>query len=392
MPQCERLCKGMAAIYYGKMMRFSDESLLEWAKTWISEHWECNPASCKIEPLTHGGSARRYFRITHAGDASLSLIASAYNPEERKENDLFVSIAHFLQKEIGLATPQIYAHDPTRCGILMEDAGSNDLFSLRTSPPEIISDAYLKTIRALVPLYAEGLKKAEASRLQLMPGFDLSVYTWEQNYFLDHAVKQFAQIPLSDSSLVAVAQEMKAIADCLLAAPRTLVHRDLQSQNVLIRHGQPIFIDFQGMRVGTYFYDLASLIYDPYMSFDKNFRESFIKLCYEQLIPTPLRASSIESFTLCLKTAAAQRLMQALGAYGNLGLNLGKPHFLKYISPASRLLGEALSEIRAALKIGVTLENLSLELLRSAQAASCQARISCSDSTVDPTRAPRWLA
>ena len=41
---------------------------------------------------------------------------------------------------------------------------------------------------------------------------------------------------------------------------------------------------------------------------------------------------------------AAQRLMQALGAYGNLGRNLGKTEFLRFIPIALPRLIDVLSE------------------------------------------------
>ena len=47
--------------------------------------------------------------------------------------------------------------------------------------------------------------------------------------------------------------------------PRCFVHRDFQSQNIVIKDGAACFIDFQGMRPGLPQYDLASLLYDPYV-------------------------------------------------------------------------------------------------------------------------------
>ena len=44
------------------------------------------------------------------------------------------------------------------------------------------------------------------------------------------------------------------------------MHRDFQSQNIILREGQAYLIDFQGMRPGLAEYDLASLLYDPYVS------------------------------------------------------------------------------------------------------------------------------
>ena len=35
----------------------------------------------------------------------------------------------------------------------------------------------------------------------------------------------------------------------------------------MIKNGQPVLIDFQGLRKGCLFYDLGSLICDPYVTF-----------------------------------------------------------------------------------------------------------------------------
>jgi aminoglycoside/choline kinase family phosphotransferase len=43
------------------------------------------------------------------------------------------------------------------------------------------------------------------------------------------------------------------------------VHRDFQSQNIIARSGHAYLIDFQGMRPGLAEYDLASLLFDPYV-------------------------------------------------------------------------------------------------------------------------------
>ena len=51
---------------------------------------------------------------------------------------------------------------------------------------------------------------------------------------------------------------LQEIADRLASFPRVLVHRDFQSQNIIIRNGQAHLIDFQGMRPGLAEYDLAS--------------------------------------------------------------------------------------------------------------------------------------
>jgi len=44
------------------------------------------------------------------------------------------------------------------------------------------------------------------------------------------------------------------------------MHRDFQSKNLMIKNEQIFVIDFQGARLGPPSYDLASLLFDPYVN------------------------------------------------------------------------------------------------------------------------------
>jgi aminoglycoside/choline kinase family phosphotransferase len=127
-----------------------------------------------------------------------------------------------------------------------------------------------------------------------------------------------------------ISAELEALAERLLSTPPVLVHRDLQSQNVMIRDGEPVLIDFQGMRPGSPLYDLGSLLCDPYVTFPEEGRDEL--LLYYHGISGSLYPW--DRFRELFLLASAQRLMQALGAYGFLGLKREKPHFLNHIRPA----------------------------------------------------------
>jgi aminoglycoside/choline kinase family phosphotransferase len=118
---------------------------------------------------------------------------------------------------------------------------------------------------------------------------------------------------------------------------RCLVHRDLQSQNVMIRDGEPFLIDFQGVRFGSPFYDLGSLLCDPYVSFSDNERHELLSFYYG------LTKGDLDwaTFQGSFWEASAQRLMQALGAYGFLGLEKRIKAFLAHIPAGLRNLHRA---------------------------------------------------
>ena len=126
------------------------------------------------------------------------------------------------------------------------------------------------------------------------------------------------------------------LATSLTGMPKTLVHRDFQSENIMVRDQQVYLIDYQGLRLGRPEYDVASLIYDPYVNLDRSEREELINYYGDNHVKTEQ-----SQFRQRLAMCAAQRLMQALGAYGNLGLNMGKPKYLEFIEPAMANIVEA---------------------------------------------------
>ena len=132
---------------------------------------------------------------------------------------------------------------------------------------------------------------------------------------------------------------LKKIAERLATFARVLVHRDFQSQNIILRHGQAHLIDFQGMRPGLAEYDLASLLYDPYVHLTAPERAELLRF-YGATAEVD-DAAFAEKFRLC----TLQRLMQALGAYAYLGLVKGNRVFLAHIPVALRSLGEVVAAI-----------------------------------------------
>ncbi|MEY5013310.1 MAG: hypothetical protein RLY69_1025, partial [Verrucomicrobiota bacterium] len=88
----------------------------------------------------------------------------------------------------------------------------------------------------------------------------------------------------------------------------------------------------QGLRRGRQEYDLASLIFDPYLDHNAEEREALLEL-WEDIADERPEASL---FHQC----ASQRLMQALGAYANIVHNRGDEWYRPHIATAARLLGE----------------------------------------------------
>jgi N-acetylmuramate 1-kinase len=292
-----------------------------------------NVDEIKISPIEKGGSDRKFYRVRCSAEQSLILVK--YNLE-REENRHYVQIAQFLE-EHEIRAPRIYYHDADEGLIWLEDLGESDLFSYRGETWLVRRAFYESALDEVGKLHRLPESICIEMRQHLPAEFNAALYLWEQNYFFENCLGRYFEIDQTKIDNAAKLPCFAEIADELANQSRVLVHRDFQSQNILIRNGQAYLIDFQGMRPGLAQYDLASLLYDPYVDLIEAEREELLEhYCGEK--PS-------DDFRETLRLCAMQRLMQALGAYGFLGLVKGHTHFLQHIPKAVNSLREVVSEI-----------------------------------------------
>jgi len=198
--------------------------------------------------------------------------------------------------------------------------------------------------------------ESSAIRDELPAEFNAALYLWERNYFFENCLGRHFKIDNVKLAALATLPALREIAERLAGLPRVLVHRDFQSQNILMRNGQAYLIDFQGMRPGLAQYDLASLLYDPYVDVASEERDELIAYYREQQIRNGFNVNG--EFDSTLRLCAIQRLMQALGAYGFLGLVKGHKQFLEHIPAAVKSLRRIVEPIEGLQQLGTVLARL----------------------------------
>jgi hypothetical protein len=307
----------------------------------------------KIKPIEKGGSDRNFYRIRCSEEQSLVLVK--YNLE-REENRHYVPIAKFLDAH-GIRVPKIYFHDPAEGLIWIEDLGDTDLYGYHRESWLVRRAFYESALDQIVTLHSLPESICVEVKEHLPAEFNAALYAWEQNYFFENCLGRYFKLDPSKCEELAALPALREIAERLARLSRVLVHRDFQSQNIIIRNGQAYLIDFQGMRPGLAEYDLASLLYDPYVDLTEAERAELIAYCREQQINKgmAINGESDSKLRLC----AMQRLMQALGAYGFLGLVKGHKHFLKHVPAAMKSLHSVVAEIAGLEKLERLLTELS---------------------------------
>ncbi len=284
----------------------------------LREYGAADADSCEFLPVSGGASGRSIARC--GGVLGIHWTAA------RADNNSFLPAAHGLAAA-GLRVPAVLAEADlgNGCGAcLVQDLGMLDLLSTKHAPRAKRIDAYEKTMRTLAPLY-----RLEPE-WELQPPFDHALYRWEQGYFAEHLLARHLGL---DAAAFMAQEAPDSMARWLAELPRVPVHRDCQSQNIMLHGGNAWLIDFQGMRPGRWEYDLASLLYDPYMELADDERDELLQLW--------LGISGQEWQADVFHACAMQRLMQALGAYGNIGYNQHNSWYLDMIPPGMSALRHA---------------------------------------------------
>jgi aminoglycoside/choline kinase family phosphotransferase len=310
--------------------------------------------SATVELLEKGGSDRKFYRIEAAGGMSLILVKYG---NLRDENRHYVAIAQFLAG-VGFRGPRIFFHDESEGLIWMEDLGDRDLWSYRDEPWSVRRTLYENTLDGLLILHTRAHVAYNGQPPILQAEFNSELYRWEQNYFFENCLGRFFNVDAEVRAEACDRERLDQIAELLAAKPRVFVHRDFQSQNIVIKEGEARFIDFQGMRPGLAQYDLASLLHDPYVSLTQAERDELLAYYIQGLRELGFEPAPDfeETFLLC----AMQRLMQALGAYGFLGLVKERPRFLDHIPRALDSLRGLVAQIPGLTQLDALLAALKL--------------------------------
>lgn len=286
-------------------------------------------------PLQQQGSARMFYRLkaevdaSHHGNAQILMVSHAEDVDFKR----FITFSKYL-RDAGCNVPEIYAYNAENYAVLMEDLGETTVRQALDQHGIDLSEIYAKIIAALVH-YNTAHTRVPPDNLEGLREFDYDYLRWETTYFRENFIERYAHYTYADGEKEALDAEFDFLARKVYEQPKVWMHRDCQSQNIMLTPQNQIgFVDFQGGRIGPLAYDLMSLLYDPYMPELAPYRDTLAELYRTQYVASQKISLSKETFQNYAHEAALQRLMQALGAYTFLALIKGKKHYLKFIPEA----------------------------------------------------------
>jgi aminoglycoside/choline kinase family phosphotransferase len=293
-----------------------------------------------------GGSGRKIIRLLNG---ELSTIGILYGV--REENLAFLEFSRHFRRH-GLPVPEIYAQDLEQGAYLEQDFGDTTLFELLSKhrsgeniDPEVV-EAYRKVVAILPRFQIEAGRDLNYDVSYPRSSFDRQSIAWDLNYFKYYFLR-LAGIPFNEQALE---DDFDRLANFLLKAEGNyFMYRDFQSRNIMLRGGQPFFLDYQGGRKGALQYDIASLLYDAKADLPPALRQELLDLYLVkvgELIPLDR-----EAFLQHYYPYVYIRIMQALGAYGFRGFYERRTHFLQSVPFALKNLRWLLHNVKLPVEL-----------------------------------------
>ena len=305
----------------------------------FEDHFGTPPAS--VLEIGADGSNRSYYRLV---GPAMETAVGAVGPDP-EENRAFISFSRAF-REGALPVPEIYGFDGKAGVWLQEDLGDTTLFDALVYArereegdfPRSMEPVYRRVLEELPRFQVEGGRLIDFNQAYPRAAFDRQSIKWDLNYFKYHFLK-LAHIPFSEQRLE---KDFLSLTRLLLRADTShFLYRDFQSRNIMLRDGDPWFIDYQGGRRGALQYDVASLLYDAKAAIPEAVRDRLLHH-YLDALESYVDVDR-ETFIHHYRAYVIVRVLQALGAYGYRGFYERKPRFLQSVPFAARNLERLLT-------------------------------------------------
>ncbi|MFC5524989.1 aminoglycoside phosphotransferase family protein [Rhodanobacter ginsengisoli] len=285
---------------------------LEWIRRILDD------ASLTLAPASADASFRSYWRTRHAGQSWILMDS----PPAQEDPAPWLEIGARLSAA-GLHVPEVRAQDLQQGFLLIEDLGSRLYLPALTDATvdALYGDAMDALLRMQRDVDVSGMQAYDRAFLQreleIMP-------EWFLGRHLGHspACEEWDVLEAGFTVLLHNALEQ----------PRCFVHRDYHSRNLLIvETNNPGIIDFQGALVGPISYDLASLLRDCYIAWDRPRVEAWAESYRQRLRDARLLAADVDRarFLRWFDLIGLQRHIKVLGIFCRLHYRDDKHGYLE---------------------------------------------------------------
>lgn len=270
-----------------------------------------------LESASVDASFRSYWRTHHDGRSWIVMDS----PPAQEDPRPWLEIGARLSVA-GLHVPAVQAQDLEQGFLLIEDLGSQ--LYLPALNDGTVDALYGHALNALLRMQRD----ADVSGMQ---PYDHAFLQRELEIMPEWFLRRHLDYTPECEEWDVLESAFTMLLHNALEQPRCFVHRDYHSRNLLITaNNNPGIIDFQGALHGPITYDLASLLRDCYIVWDRARVEAWVESYRLRLQAAQLIAAEVDRprFLRWFDLIGLQRHIKVLGIFCRLCYRDGKPGYL----------------------------------------------------------------
>lgn len=282
---------------------------LDTLKAWLETFFD--DADFIISKASDDASFRRYFRIERSNTTFIAMDA----PPTKEDSAPFVQIATLLRNN-KIHAPKIIEADLTQGFLLIEDLGSATFLQALNHTFNL--DLYKSAIDELIKIQAINPKNQDLKQ------YDDKLLNTEMQLLIDWYLDK----NLNKNQQAQLHHIFKLLTDNALNSPQVFVHRDYHARNLMLSPANTLaVIDFQDAVIGSYTYDLCSLLKDAYFELKPTDIQTLLAYFYKQANIQ----INFKEFEKEFDLMGLQRHLKILGIFKRLSIRDGKHQYLEDI-------------------------------------------------------------
>ena len=284
-------------------------------QTWLLANIpELSTHNYPLQPLVEHADHRRYYRL-QLQDRQIIIMQT--RPPFALQN--FIQCTEYLQSQASKVA-SILAHDLKLNICLLQDLGQHSLHTLIRSHPNQQLYYYQQAILTLIHFQQHSLSHEFSTycHRSAMNNIDLC-----QTWFIE----KLCAIPLTPVEQRCWKAETTQLLEKWDGYSTSLCHRDYHSDNLMYHQTDKTIyiIDHQDICRGPSLYDLASLLYDHYITIPDPVHTKLVDF-YRQNTGT-----NDSRLQITLAELSLQRHLKNMGIFSRLALRDHKPHYLNHL-------------------------------------------------------------
>ena len=310
-------------------------------RAWLSES---GYEKASITDLSGDASFRKYYRVKKN---NLSYVVMDCPPDKENLNS-FISVTGKL-RYAKVNVPELFDCDQENGFLVLSDLG-DELYS-RKLDSETVYCLYTDALEAIVKIQTN----ADYSDLESFDEF----YQEENNLFIDWFLGDHLEINKDDRYLDSINTEFNKLNELLKEIPKTFVHRDFHSRNLLVTDSNnPGVIDYQDAVIGPITYDLVSLLKDCYVRWDDGLVEDMLESFFTRIKCNDI--NNISDFRYWFDMTGLQRHIKAIGIFSRLNYRDNKDNYLQDIPRTYSYIKKTLKKYKDLTNLDEIFSDLNL--------------------------------